>query len=194
MDEVYKVIENIRKEATGALLGQGIYLTGKDVADGLECLIGILTRDDKYRRDKNKELLELKMVERGREEWMKKAKDFESKYEQTKGVVISSQLAFDALKRENKELVKAMQELSSQRTEVPITTDTDQSVDVNKMIGDGWIACSERLPDVGLRVLVHNRDGFELCAFRDDGRFRCWYGNINPTHWRPIPNLPEVSK
>ncbi|TCC09586.1 DUF551 domain-containing protein [Kosakonia quasisacchari] len=61
----------------------------------------------------------------------------------------------------------------------------------------GWIKCSDRMPDEGVRVLVYDRsENEQYVAWYS---FGCWaYGvshdcNLEcyPTHWMPLPAAPE---
>lgn len=50
--------------------------------------------------------------------------------------------------------------------------------------GGGWIACSERMPEVGQIVEVITRGHY-------DGRYLTSYSEI-ATHWRPLPVDPHA--
>ncbi len=67
-----------------------------------------------------------------------------------------------------------------------------------------WIPVSERLPDIGVSVLMHYKSGLNMtagflvdvdedrtmwCAYTDDGFYTdCDY---EPTHWMPLPEPPK---
>ncbi|EMH4106165.1 DUF551 domain-containing protein, partial [Serratia marcescens] len=65
---------------------------------------------------------------------------------------------------------------------------------------DGWIACSERMPELDKRVLLyfgsydgHIEDG---CIGDDgDGPYHYFFDGDSlqqePTHWMPLPAAPE---
>ena len=59
-----------------------------------------------------------------------------------------------------------------------------------------WIPVSERLPEVGKKVLVYckeNKNDYEIGAYSDTYRGffvrQTWYENI--THWMPMPEPPK---
>lgn len=65
--------------------------------------------------------------------------------------------------------------------------------------GDGWIAVTERLPEVGYRVLMHTKGG-EIQSGeldRDWVNGNIWYGDrdvlgtSDVSHWRPLPAPPS---
>lgn len=71
-------------------------------------------------------------------------------------------------------------------------------------VPDGWVKCSERMPELDTKVLLlftqydnHIEDGF----IGDEGDDVGWYHYLydgdalqsNPTHWMPLPSLPEAS-
>ncbi|HGM6832008.1 TPA: DUF551 domain-containing protein [Serratia marcescens] len=70
------------------------------------------------------------------------------------------------------------------------------------VIPDGWIACSERMPELDKRVLLyfgsysgHIEDG---CIGDDgDGPYHYFFDGDSlqqePTHWMPLPAAPEAS-
>lgn len=72
-----------------------------------------------------------------------------------------------------------------------------QPVSQGYKLPDGWIACSERMPDDGVVVLCHEGGGVSTLFHRgngvwDDGDF---HSNITGvTHWMPLPAVPGVVK
>lgn len=61
---------------------------------------------------------------------------------------------------------------------------------------DGWIKCSERMPDHKVNVLAATSCGSIWTAFYNENR-NCWddgdyYDDIiNVTHWMPLPAAPK---
>ena len=82
----------------------------------------------------------------------------------------------------------------------------DHSGDANKMVAgnsplvpDGWVACSERMPEEGSKVIVfrprasESNDPTVKTATYKGGReyyhgFDCY---CEPTHWMPLPAAPQ---
>ncbi|HGF3169717.1 TPA: dATP/dGTP pyrophosphohydrolase domain-containing protein [Salmonella enterica subsp. enterica serovar Muenster] len=66
---------------------------------------------------------------------------------------------------------------------------------------DGWISCSERMPDDEQEVIVHNKLGYRYVSYFDEhsGLFFDMRGgnqmncieHILVTHWMPLPAAPE---
>ncbi|MDE5688682.1 MAG: DUF551 domain-containing protein [Paramuribaculum sp.] len=58
-----------------------------------------------------------------------------------------------------------------------------------------WISVDERLPEDDETVLTHSNYGYVLAYYSEQDKMWFVYGNygdINPTHWLPIPQLnPE---
>lgn len=50
-----------------------------------------------------------------------------------------------------------------------------------------WIPVTERLPDIGIEVLVYSEDD-GICVDYYDGDSFCYYG---VTHWMPLPEPPK---
>jgi len=68
---------------------------------------------------------------------------------------------------------------------------------------NGWIACSERMPDLDMKVLVYEgRTGVSTCVRRlwlfGEARIYHWSWGVenyqfpfgDPTHWQPLPEPP----
>lgn len=66
---------------------------------------------------------------------------------------------------------------------------------------DGWISCSERMPEDEQEVIVHNKLGYRYVSYFDEhsGLFFDMRGgnqmncieHIFVTHWMPLPAAPE---
>ncbi|EBO9779504.1 DUF551 domain-containing protein [Salmonella enterica subsp. enterica] len=69
------------------------------------------------------------------------------------------------------------------------------------VIPDGWISCSERMPEDEQEVIVQNKLGYRYVSYFDEhsGLFFDMPGgnqmncieHILVTHWRPMPAAPE---
>ncbi|WP_241170088.1 DUF551 domain-containing protein [Serratia marcescens] len=69
------------------------------------------------------------------------------------------------------------------------------------VIPDGWIACSERMPDDDQECLVQTHSGFRYVSFYDEhtglfydmpgGSQVAFVEHILVTHWMPLPAAPE---
>lgn len=63
------------------------------------------------------------------------------------------------------------------------------------LVGDGWVKCSERMPEIGQEVILFNgvvRSGYyytEYGDFADVAEDVFTIGNA--THWQPLPARPE---
>ncbi|HHS1785721.1 TPA: DUF551 domain-containing protein [Salmonella enterica subsp. enterica serovar Virchow] len=72
------------------------------------------------------------------------------------------------------------------------------------VIPDGWISCSERMPDDEQEVIVHNKLGYRYVSYFDEhsGLFFDMRGgnqmncteHILVTHWMPLPEPPQEVK
>lgn len=65
------------------------------------------------------------------------------------------------------------------------------------VIPDGWISCSERMPENGQECLVQTNSGWRYVSFYD-AHSRLFYDSpkgdieyILVTHWMPVPAAPE---
>ncbi|EDQ0557635.1 DUF551 domain-containing protein [Salmonella enterica subsp. diarizonae] len=69
------------------------------------------------------------------------------------------------------------------------------------VIPDGWISCSERMPEDEQEVIVHNKLGYRYVSYFDEhsGLFFDMRGgnqmncieHLLVTHWMPLPAAPE---
>ncbi|EJD0955345.1 DUF551 domain-containing protein [Salmonella enterica] len=69
---------------------------------------------------------------------------------------------------------------------------------------DGWISCSERMPEDEQEVIVHNKLGYRYVSYFDEhsGLFFDMRGgnqmncieHILVTHWMPLPEPPQEEK
>lgn len=82
----------------------------------------------------------------------------------------------------------------------------DHSGDANEkvnspVIPDGWVDCSERMPEDGQEVITHNIFGYRYVSFfdehsglffdRPDGNQMNCIEHILVSHWRPAPAAPQ---
>ncbi|HFW4295674.1 TPA: dATP/dGTP pyrophosphohydrolase domain-containing protein [Salmonella enterica subsp. enterica serovar Birkenhead] len=85
-----------------------------------------------------------------------------------------------------------------------LVQDAKPNFDVNgnsPVIPDGWISCSERMPEDEQEVIVHNKLGYRYVSYFDEhsGLFFDMRGgnqmncieHILVTHWMPLPAAPE---
>ncbi|EHR4843688.1 DUF551 domain-containing protein [Salmonella enterica subsp. enterica serovar Kottbus] len=85
-----------------------------------------------------------------------------------------------------------------------LVQDAKPNFDVNgnsPVIPDGWISCSERMPEDEQEVIVHNKLGYRYVSYFDEhsGLFFDMRGgnqmncieHIFVTHWMPVPAAPE---
>ncbi|EDA9105920.1 DUF551 domain-containing protein [Salmonella enterica subsp. enterica serovar Gdansk] len=87
-----------------------------------------------------------------------------------------------------------------------LVQDAEPNFDVNgnsQVIPDGWISCSERMPDDGQHVIILCDGAFVLYAQYRDGEFFDVVRNgeeffethsRNVTHWMPLPEPPQEVK
>ncbi|HFJ1446635.1 TPA: dATP/dGTP pyrophosphohydrolase domain-containing protein [Salmonella enterica] len=93
-----------------------------------------------------------------------------------------------ALLKVNKDMSTALSNNASLSTNSPVTP-------------DGWISCSERMPEDEQEVIVHNKLGYRYVSYFDEhsGLFFDMRGgnqmncieHILVTHWMPLPAAPE---
>ena len=60
-----------------------------------------------------------------------------------------------------------------------------------------WIPCSERMPDIDVEVLVYFDGYIYIDSLYYDKNLKeyWWQGNDRlPTHWMPLPDMPEVKE
>ena len=87
-----------------------------------------------------------------------------------------------------------------------LVQDAEPNFDVNgnyPVTPDGWISCSERMPDDGQHVIILCDGAFVLYAQYRDGEFFDVVRNgeeffetqsRNVTHWMPLPEPPQEAK
>ncbi|EPB6543814.1 DUF551 domain-containing protein [Escherichia coli] len=87
-----------------------------------------------------------------------------------------------------------------------LVQDAEPNFDVNgnyPVTPDGWISCSERMPDDGQHVIILCDGAFVLYAQYRDGEFFDIVRNgeeffethsRNVTHWMPLPEPPQEAK
>ncbi|HED1520085.1 TPA: DUF551 domain-containing protein [Serratia marcescens] len=77
----------------------------------------------------------------------------------------------------------------------------NQPVSGGYKLPDGWVACSERMPDndetkpIAIYTGKCLGQGMFVATYDEDGFFDYWEGGeiIGVTHWMPLPAAPEVS-
>ena len=60
-----------------------------------------------------------------------------------------------------------------------------------------WIQCSERMPDIDVEVLAYFDGYIYIDSLYYDKNLKeyWWQGNDKlPTHWMPLPEIPEVKE
>ncbi|ELE2648471.1 DUF551 domain-containing protein [Salmonella enterica] len=83
-----------------------------------------------------------------------------------------------------------------------LVQDAEPNFDVNgnsPVIPDGWISCSERMPDndeskpIAIFTGKCLSQGMFVATYDDDGFFDYWEGMeiIGVTHWMPLPEPPQ---
>lgn len=74
-----------------------------------------------------------------------------------------------------------------------------QGADGNSpVVPDGWVACSERMPNIGVPVITCCGDVVQYAAYAWDGKaWQDWYEEYDKlpantfTHWHPRPAAPQ---
>ncbi|EKN6047548.1 DUF551 domain-containing protein [Yersinia enterocolitica] len=64
----------------------------------------------------------------------------------------------------------------------------NQQQNIPEIIPQGWIKCSDQMPEDDEYYLTHSTAGVDVTIFHD-GRFQDEYA----THWMPLPAAPEKS-
>ncbi|MHA1039980.1 DUF551 domain-containing protein [Enterobacter ludwigii] len=69
------------------------------------------------------------------------------------------------------------------------------------VIPDGWVACSEQMPEDGQEVIVQNKMGYRYVSYFDEhsglffdmrgGNQMNYIEHIFVTHWMPLPAAPQ---
>lgn len=57
-----------------------------------------------------------------------------------------------------------------------------------------WVSVDERLPEDDETVLTHSKYGYVLAYYSEQDKMWFAYGNygdISPTHWMQIPQIPD---
>ena len=73
-----------------------------------------------------------------------------------------------------------------------ITVFTDEITPVSD-----WVKCSKRLPDIDVEVLVYFYGYIYIDSlyYEKNQKEYWWQGNDKlPTHWMPLPEMPEVKE
>ena len=79
-----------------------------------------------------------------------------------------------------------------------VTRHSDQPVSSGYTLPDGWIACSEQMPDndetkpIAIYTGKCLGQGMFVATYDEDGIFDYWEGGeiIGVTHWMPLPAAP----
>ena len=79
-----------------------------------------------------------------------------------------------------------------------IASDIWEALVASAPVDDGWIACSDRLPEINdSQYIIHCRDGITRVGFLNNGDwFFNWHYHDSDfvTHWRPLPSPPPMKK
>lgn len=70
----------------------------------------------------------------------------------------------------------------------------NQQQNIPEIIPQGWIKCSDQMPEDDTLCLGVDECGVIWTMHFDDGEFRAdtgWSPDLNVTHWMPLPTAPE---
>lgn len=86
----------------------------------------------------------------------------------------------------------------NQHTDDTLYVRADVVADNSPVIQDGWVACSERMPHIGVPVITCCGDVVQYAAYAWDGKeWQDWYEEYDKlpastfTHWHPRPAAPQ---
>ncbi|WP_407220912.1 DUF551 domain-containing protein [Enterobacter sp. CPE_E1214] len=123
--------------------------------------------------------------------------DFDSSFEHGKAVGWN---AYRAAMLQGTEPVSTAYKL---RDAVEVIRNSDIAIDAEKILAerdalnspvvhDGWVACSERMPEVGSTIMVfmdkpqHSATDYAITTFDKYG-----FSRAKVTHWQPLPAAPQ---
>lgn len=78
-----------------------------------------------------------------------------------------------------------------------IAFDIWEAIVAASLVSNGWVRCSDRLPDFSGLVITKFDDGREVYNSFTSGEWQFFKrsergNNIYPTHWRPLPTPPAA--